>query len=181
MELIASCDEDRCDNMMCEHLIVIFPAILNMEDKNLLEPKCQLCNIVYFEEACCLENGPIRPHLPEIHPVWSLVVEILPIPSSLAHLMQYYCPTAKYTYHAEHPENGVIHHEPSLLCKSHQSFVGLHPSVLSIRHEYIPHGCISEEGKDNNPVEDMVEVCGPLQISTSHGVLVLKPNELVRY
>lgn len=42
-------DQCTCDDVVSEHLCMIFPASFNVDDEDLLEPKCQLHQIIPFE------------------------------------------------------------------------------------------------------------------------------------
>ena len=63
MVAIACEHQDACDEMMSEHLPMIFPALLDVDDKDLLEPKGELNEIVPLHQAFGFPIWPSRPLL----------------------------------------------------------------------------------------------------------------------
>lgn len=51
MICVAREHEGASNNVMREHLIVVFSSFLDIEDKDLLQPECELGQIVPFERA----------------------------------------------------------------------------------------------------------------------------------
>jgi hypothetical protein len=66
-----ACENQHCrDDMVREHLPMVFSPFLNVDHQDLLEPKCVLCQNVPFLQASNLTIGPIAPELLEIEPVF---------------------------------------------------------------------------------------------------------------
>lgn len=58
---------------MDQHLTIIFASLLNVDNKDLLEPERQLRQTVPFEDTGDISGGPIGPYLAEIIPVLRIV------------------------------------------------------------------------------------------------------------
>ena len=63
--------------MMCEHLPMIFSSLLNVDDKDLLQPKRELDQVIPLEQPIHFSVGPVSPHVPQLEPVLGIVHEIL--------------------------------------------------------------------------------------------------------
>ncbi len=59
---------------MSEHLVVVFPPLLDIDHYNLLKPECELYKIIPFEQAIELSVGPADPNLTEVKPVAELYI-----------------------------------------------------------------------------------------------------------
>jgi hypothetical protein len=86
---------------------MIFPPGLNVDDKNLLEPVCQLNQIVPLEKPRHISSGPVGPDLGIVKPVCGVIPEMLisistrpNFHSFLGHLGD--------TYHTQSPEDTII-------------------------------------------------------------------------
>lgn len=71
--------------MVCEHLPVVFPAVLNIDDDNLLDPECELCEIVPLHGSSHISCGKVGPELTEVEPVFGCDEDVL-IKASVAAL-----------------------------------------------------------------------------------------------
>lgn len=62
---------------MREHLIIVFPSFLDIENEDLLQPECELGQIIPFERATEFAHRPVGPHLGEIQPVRAVIHQVL--------------------------------------------------------------------------------------------------------
>jgi len=51
------------NDMMCEHLCVVFPSLLNVDHDHLLQPKCELHQVVPLEKPTQLPSRPMSPQV----------------------------------------------------------------------------------------------------------------------
>ena len=63
--------------MVREHLVVIFSALLDVEDKDLLQPERHLHEIVPLELSAGLPKGPAGPHLVHVKEIGAVIVKPL--------------------------------------------------------------------------------------------------------
>lgn len=63
--------------MMGEHLVIVFPSLLDIDHYDLLKPERKLDKIVPFEQPIKLSIGPANPQLPEVAPVARIVHQVL--------------------------------------------------------------------------------------------------------
>lgn len=63
--------------MVGEHLVVVLPPLLNVDDENLLKPKGQLEETVELEIARNITSRPVCPDLAEIKPVFRMIPNML--------------------------------------------------------------------------------------------------------
>lgn len=77
MICVAREHEGTSNDVMREHLIIVFPFFLDIEDKDLLQPKCELSEVVPFERPAEFAQRPVGPHLGEIQPVRTVIHEVL--------------------------------------------------------------------------------------------------------
>lgn len=63
--------------MVGEHLCVIFPSLLDVNDEDLLNPEGQLCKIVELEKSGHLSRRPGRPDLGIVEPIDGVIPEVL--------------------------------------------------------------------------------------------------------
>ena len=69
--------EKTGDDVMGEHLVVVFPPLLNIDYYNLLKPECKLHKIIPFKQAIELSVGPVNPEFTEVEPVALIVHQVL--------------------------------------------------------------------------------------------------------
>lgn len=55
--------EYTCDDVVREHLPVIFPTLLYVYDQYLLKPECVLYKYVPLRRRCYVSSWPIRPEI----------------------------------------------------------------------------------------------------------------------
>lgn len=65
------------DKVVAQHLPVIFTALLDMDDENLLKPETKLGQLIKLGQATELTVRPVRPEILHIQPCGRCVVEIL--------------------------------------------------------------------------------------------------------
>lgn len=63
--------------MVCEHLDVVFTALLDIDNDDLLEPKSELDQVVPFGKAGHFARGPRMPERAEGKPIARVVHDIL--------------------------------------------------------------------------------------------------------
>ena len=61
---VARKDQDASDDMVSEHLMMIFPAFFDVDREDLMKPKGKLNKIVPLQKAINRPVGPACPHLP---------------------------------------------------------------------------------------------------------------------
>lgn len=61
--------EHACNDVMERHLGVVFPSLLQIDGKNLLEPEGELHEVVPLQFARYLARGPSGPELLEVKPI----------------------------------------------------------------------------------------------------------------
>jgi len=66
---VACEDQKGRDNVVREHLPIVFSLLLDVDDHNLLEPKGVLDEGVPFPQPSHLSIGPIGPKILEIQPI----------------------------------------------------------------------------------------------------------------
>ena len=79
MIAVAGKHENASDDMMRDHLPMVFPSFLDVDHDNLLHPKSKLYEVIPFEQAAHFPVRPIGPELAQIKPVVRIVHDILPI------------------------------------------------------------------------------------------------------
>jgi hypothetical protein len=75
---IAGEEEGARKDVVGKHLPVVFSPFFNIDNEDLLEPKCKLSEIVPFQESrhgSCREVGP---NLSEVEPIFGVITEVLP-------------------------------------------------------------------------------------------------------
>ena len=77
--------QDARYDMMSEHLPVIFPPLFDIDDKDLLDPKAELNEVVPFHGPFYFSAGPMSPQIFHAHPM--LVIVHDPLDLVLAWLM----------------------------------------------------------------------------------------------
>jgi hypothetical protein len=70
-------DEDARDNVVGEHLPVVLPALLDVDDNHLLQPETQLREHVALHESGQFAVGPPRPQLSQVEVGGRLAVDVL--------------------------------------------------------------------------------------------------------
>ena len=63
--------------MVCEHLRVVFALFLDVNYKNLLDPETPLDEIVPFEQALNLAEGPAFPDGVQVQPEVGVIDDVL--------------------------------------------------------------------------------------------------------
>ena len=54
---VAASDQDDTQNVMCQHLIVVRPAFLSVDDVDLVQPPSELGEVVEFGESRQVSDG----------------------------------------------------------------------------------------------------------------------------
>jgi len=70
-------DQRTRNDVMREHLPVVFPTLLDVDHDNLLQPECKLHEVVPFHDAGDVDVGEVRPELGEVEPVGRVVHDVL--------------------------------------------------------------------------------------------------------
>lgn len=73
MITVASEDQDAGNNMMREHLGIVFPALFDVDYQDLLQIKCKLHEVIPLGETAHFPIRPIGPHLTQVEPVLGIV------------------------------------------------------------------------------------------------------------
>lgn len=63
--------------MVGEHLCVVFPALLDVDNEDLLDPESQLYEVVPFERSGHLSRRPSCPDFGIVEPVNGVIPEVL--------------------------------------------------------------------------------------------------------
>ena len=71
--------ESTGDEVVCEHLPMVFPPLLYVDDKDLLQPERKLHEIVPFHGSFYFSVWPAGPHLLHVEPVLVCVHYVLHI------------------------------------------------------------------------------------------------------
>jgi hypothetical protein len=74
---VACGDQGDGDEVMTEHLPMILPSLLDVNNKDLLEPECQLRQQIALHKATELSVGPVGPELLHIQVIGRNTVEVL--------------------------------------------------------------------------------------------------------
>ena len=74
---VARQDQEARNDVVREHLVVVFAALLDVDHNDLLQPERKLDEVVAFHDALQLPVGPGRPHLAEVEPVVGMVEYVL--------------------------------------------------------------------------------------------------------
>lgn len=110
--------------MMGEHLVVILPPLLDVDNNNLLDPECQLHKVIPLESSRHLARRPMGPQIPIVKPICGRAHDILPKPS------------ARLTYSKDHSEQLLGHiFVPCLGSKRPHNTT---PATLALRIVYTP-------------------------------------------
>jgi len=70
-------NQGASDHMVGKHLEMIFPPLLNINNKYLLKPKGKLHKVVPFEQTGHFSIGPVHPELAKIQPIVRIIEKIL--------------------------------------------------------------------------------------------------------
>lgn len=120
------------DDMVGEHLHVVLPPLLNVDDDNLLEPETELDQIVPLGETGHLASRPVPPQSSEVEPVVGVVHE----------------------KHAGAPRDTGVDQKPGLFREAHFCLFLFDPRQRRQRSQNIVHDDAAETRKHNDPVED---------------------------
>lgn len=72
--IAVACDHQHAGyDMVTEHLPMVFPPFFDVHDKDLLEPKAELNEVVPLHGAFYLATRPIGPQTFHVHPVFVIV------------------------------------------------------------------------------------------------------------
>ncbi len=74
---VACKEKNRGNNMMGEHLVVVFPPLFDIDHYDLLKPERKLYKIIPFEQPIKLSIGPADPQFTVIKPVARVVHQVL--------------------------------------------------------------------------------------------------------
>jgi hypothetical protein len=74
---VASEKKDARDDMVCEHLPMIFSPLFDIDNHNLLEPKGELREYIPFQETIYLSIWPIGPDSFDVEPVIGFIHNVL--------------------------------------------------------------------------------------------------------
>lgn len=77
MVSVACEHENAGDDMVGEHLPVILPPLLDVDNNDLLYPEGELYQVIPFEQAIHFTIGPISPQLACVKPVFGAVHYVL--------------------------------------------------------------------------------------------------------
>lgn len=77
MVAVAGENQHGRDNVMCEHLPMILSPFLDVDDQDLLKPKCVLHKNVPFSKAPYFSIRPVGPELCQVEPVVGIDKNIL--------------------------------------------------------------------------------------------------------
>ena len=162
------------DQVVREHLPVVFPPLFDVDDKDLLEPECKLYKIIPLHRALQLPAGPAGPELTQIEPMFMgihYVLCLVSIPSTLNE-------RAIIMYHAQRPDGCIIDHDPALFCKTDAVFSLRNAHGLGQRYEYVVHSATSEPCENNDAVEYHVKVVPAHGVFPGFGIVVREGMEL---
>ncbi len=70
-------EQATCDDMMREHLSVVFPALFNVDHHDLLQPECELDKDIELQTAADFPVWPVSPQHLHIEPIIRVVHHIL--------------------------------------------------------------------------------------------------------
>ena len=127
--------QNASDDVMSEHLPVILPSLLNLDDHDLLQPESKLDQYVPFQGGNNVSCRPISPHISQVEEVVRLIVEVLERMSELVRRLA----AARDTHESNREGDSVVDAQPSLLSKSHNLLLLLDTIPLSQRHKYVVH------------------------------------------
>lgn len=70
---VARENEGTGEDVVREHLHIVFPSLLDIYDDDLLQPECKLYEVVPFEKAIHLLSRPVRPYFAEVEEIWRVI------------------------------------------------------------------------------------------------------------
>ena len=74
---IAGEHQYACNDMVSEHLPVVFPPLFNVDNDNLLEPEAELYKIVPLHASLQFSIGPACPESEKVQPMLMIVHDVL--------------------------------------------------------------------------------------------------------
>lgn len=74
---VASRNQERCYDVVAEHLPVVFAAFFNIDDNDLLKPESPLSKDIALHKAIHLAVGPVGPELAHAQIVVGVIVDVL--------------------------------------------------------------------------------------------------------
>jgi hypothetical protein len=147
---VASEKKDARDDMVCEHLPMIFSSLFDIDNHNLLEPKGELREYIPFQETLYLSIWPIGPDSFDVEPVIGIIHNVL-----LSSQRSRRVGRARkiYAHHPKRPEHRVIYQKPSLLCEPCSVILLLNAKPFRQRCKYKIYDARSQSRKEYNPVD----------------------------
>lgn len=135
------------DQVVRQHLVVVFPPLLDVDNEDLLNPERQLHEQIPLHLGCHLPRRPVRPDRLEAVPVVGVGPEVLSQSALL------YRSVLLPTHHAISPKAAVVDQQPGLLRKPHRRLPlqtgTLRPGAKDPINEYGANSGEAENGADD--------------------------------
>jgi hypothetical protein len=91
-------EERGREEVVGEHLRIVFALLLNVDDQDLLDPEAPLHQVIPLEDAVDLAEGPAFPNAVQVQPEVGVVHDVL---ETLALFLLVI--SVRFTYHAQRP------------------------------------------------------------------------------
>jgi hypothetical protein len=143
------------EDVVGEHLRIVFALLLNVDYEDLLDPEAPLNEVVPLEQAVGFAKGPAFPDAMEVEPEVRVVHDV----------------------HAQRPGPGVVDDQPRLLLESVEALLRPDAAEPSKRIQQVVHNCDPQACEDDCPEYHKRQVVGAAAVHVGLGVVVRHVEE----